>query len=247
MRIIAALILMVPCLASAQVSITEIMYDLHQGSDSGREWIEVYNSGTATVDLTKWKLVESGKNHKISKTRGGLAAGTYAIIADNPTKFAVDHPDYAGALFDSAFSLSNDGEMLFLYAPDDVLADEVGFTKEDGGSGTGDSLQRVDLEARVFSPGIPTPGASIPESGLARTPQVSSGSESKTVSAPISATPIQGEPVKRSGLQIAAAGGTDVPAIMWWGAVVLIALWGAGGIVYARRLQGTEWEIIEES
>jgi hypothetical protein len=247
MRFVVACILMVPGIASAQVFITEIMYDLQQGSDSGREWIEVYHRGTAAIDLGKWKLVESGKNHKISHVRGSLAPGSYAIIADNPTKFAADHPEYAGALFDSAFSLSNDGETLSLYAPGDVLADEVRFVKEDGGNGTGDSLQRIDLEARVFSPGIPTAGEPIPESGLARTPQAAKDSKSKSISPPVSAVPVQGEPVKRKELHIAAVASTDVPVMLWWGAVGMIALWGAVGIAYARRLRAGEWEIIEES
>ena len=137
--------------------------------------------------------------------------------------------------------------MLSLYAPGEVRVDEVRFSKEDGASGTGDSLQRVDLEARVFSPGVPTLGAAIPESGLVRSPQVSKDAKSKTVSVPISTTPVQGEAVKRKELQVAAAAGASVAPIMWWGAIGLIALWGAGGIAYARRLRGGEWEIIEES
>jgi hypothetical protein len=246
MRWIGAVILMMmPTLISAQVVITEIMYDLQEGSDSGREWIEVYNSGEATVDLSKWKLVESGKNHKISKVRGVLDAGTYAIIADNSTKFADDHPEYVGALFDSAFSLSNDGETLSLVASGDMLSDELRYEKGDGAAGTGDSLQRIDIEARVLSPGVPTPGGGIPEGGLNRTPQTPKNAKSRTVIA-AAATPIVGEPVQQNRSQMAVAS-VPVHTSVWWMGVAIIALWGAGGIVYARRARMTEWEIIEES
>jgi len=39
--------LALPLSVSAQVVISEIMYDLPQdsGADGGREWVEVYNSG----------------------------------------------------------------------------------------------------------------------------------------------------------------------------------------------------------
>lgn len=246
MRWIGAVILMmVPTLVSAQVVITEIVYDLQEGSDSGREWIEVYNSGETAVDLSKWKLVESGKNHKISKVRGTFDPGTYAIIADNPTKFANDRPEYVGTLFDSAFSLNNDGDTLSLVAPGDVLSDELRYEKDDGAAGTGDSLQRIDIEARVLSPGIPTLGEGIPESGLTRTPQASKGSKTKPVAVAV-AMPIEGERVQRNELHVAAA---SIPthASEWWAGVVILALWGAGGVVYARRVRTTEWEIIEES
>lgn len=247
MRYLAACILMmVPGIAAAQVFITEVMYDLKEGSDSGREWIEVYNGSGSVVDLTKWKLVESGKNHKIAKVRGGFAPGTHAVIADNPAKFANDHPGYAGTLFDSAFSLSNDGETLVLLAPGGMV-DEVRFATNDGGSGTGDSLQRIDLEARVFAPGIPTPGGPIPESGLQRTPQVPKGEGSDAAVVPVAAVPVQGERVRPAEVNLAAAARAGIPAGLCWGAVSLIALWGAGGIAYARRLREDEWEIIEES
>ena len=40
----------VPSLASAQVVINEVMYN-PQGSDSGREWVELYNQGSSDVTL----------------------------------------------------------------------------------------------------------------------------------------------------------------------------------------------------
>lgn len=245
MRFLAALMLMMPTMVSAQVFITEIMYDLSEGSDSGREWIEVHNAGNETVDLSKWKLVESGKNHKISRVRGNLDAGTYVIITDNPTKFAVDHPEYSGALFDSAFSLSNDGETLSLVAPEGVVVDEVKYIKDDGGSGTGDSLQRIDLEARVFAPGEPTLGAGIPEGGLVKSPQLPKGNKQEVVS-PASIS-IQGERAPRAGASIAAVSAAETPPAIWWLGVGMIAMAGASGLVMARRHRETEWEIIEET
>lgn len=247
MHFLAALILMmVPTLVSAQVFITEIMYDLKEGSDSGREWIEIHNAGSGAIDLSKWKLVESGKNHKISKVRGSFDGGTYAIIADNPTKFAGDHPEYTGVLFDSAFSLSNDGETLSLVAPGEAQIDEVKYAEDDGGKGTGDSLQRIDLEARVFSPGAPTPGAGIPDGGLVLSPQIQKSSKAKAT-APVTTMAIRDERPAHAGAHVAAVASTEIPKAIWWLGVGIIALGGAGGLVTARRHRETEWEIIEET
>src|SRR4051812_27298350 len=96
--------------ALAQVVINEVMYDL-PGTDTGREWIEVYNGGSSSVDLSGWKLFEASTTHALTNVSGGttLSAGGYAIIADDASKFLIDWPSFAGTLFDSVFSLSNTG------------------------------------------------------------------------------------------------------------------------------------------
>src|SRR4051812_46838445 len=103
---IVSLFILTPCFAFAQVVITEIMYDLPTGSDSGREWIEIYNAGSESVKLTGWKLFENSTNHKISAVSGGdaLLPSSYTVIADNAEKFKADWPQFSGQLFDSTFS-----------------------------------------------------------------------------------------------------------------------------------------------
>ena len=44
--LLAAFLFIVPQWAAAQVVISEIMYDLEIGSDSGREWIKLFNPGS---------------------------------------------------------------------------------------------------------------------------------------------------------------------------------------------------------
>ncbi len=48
--------------AFAEVVISEIMYDV-SGSDTDREWVEVYNNSSSAVDFTSWKLFEANTNH----------------------------------------------------------------------------------------------------------------------------------------------------------------------------------------
>jgi len=130
-------------LVSAQIQITEIMYDI-EGSDSGREWIEIYNGGD-DVDLSGWKLYENNTNHAlVPQDSAVISAGGYAIIADNVTKFLADWPDFSGILFDSSFSLSNTGETVSIRNQDLVDEDTASYTSDMGAKGDGNSLQKIN-------------------------------------------------------------------------------------------------------
>lgn len=148
-------IMFLPALLHAKVIINEIMYD-PEGADTGREWIEVYNSGSGNIDLATYKLFESNVNHKlslISDTGSSiLNSGNYAILADNPSKFLIDFPNFTGLLFDSAFSLNNTGEVLIINDSASNLIDKFEYSVDLGAKNNGNSLQRADtgfwLEAK---------------------------------------------------------------------------------------------------
>jgi len=151
--------LLFPLSLAAQVTITEIMYDLETGSDSGREWIEVRNMGAEEVDLGLWRLFEAEVNHHIEAAEEGgatlLRAGGYAIIADNTAKFLADWSAYGGLLFDSAFSLGNVGETLILRDGELADVDSVSYDAAWGANGDSASLQFVGGE---WVAAAPTPG-----------------------------------------------------------------------------------------
>lgn len=145
-----------PATAGAAVQITEIMYDV-SGTDTGREWIEVTNTGNASIDISGFKLFEANTNHALSLVQGSgtLAAGASAIIADDDTKFKIDWPGYAGALFDSSFSLSNTGETIAIKDSSLAVIDTVSYDAAGGAAGDGNSLQR---SGSVFVAAAPTLG-----------------------------------------------------------------------------------------
>jgi hypothetical protein len=252
-RLALATIIFLPALTAAQV-ITEVMYDLREGSDSGREWIEIYNAGSAPIDLTKWKVVESGKNHKITAVMGSFGPGSFAIIADNAVKFQADHPGYSGALFDSAFSLNNKGETIGLADAVGKESDSIIYTSALGGNGTGDSLQKTDLSPNVsISPGMPTPGAGVPDGGLVLTPQAEKAkksaakSKAAAVAQPAVVKSAEEGPVKKES-QVAMTVLSDPSTpYLWWLGVFAIAACSAFGVSYSRRIRKTEWDIIEET
>ncbi len=152
-------LLCIPDVMLSKVMITEIMYD-PAGTDTGREWIEVYNDDSGSVDLANYRLFENGVAHTMKPFNAPailLNAGVYAIVADNPEKFLVDYPTYNGLLIDSAFSLNNTGESLVFQTSDAVVESTVTYTTEWGGAGTGNSLQ---LSEGVWIPALPSVGVS---------------------------------------------------------------------------------------
>ncbi len=141
--------------ALAQIQITEVMYDL-DGSDSGREWIEIYNAGSEDIDLSNWKLFENNTNHAlVSDSMSIISAGGYGIIADNKTKFLTDYPNFSGLLFDSSFALNNTGETISIRDLNLSDVDSVTYSSEMGASGDGNSLQKIN---NVWVSALPTVG-----------------------------------------------------------------------------------------
>ena len=153
--------LLIPKLLFAQVRITEIMYDL-VGADSGREWIEVYNDSDDEVDLSKYRFFRNNVNHRIAifdpDVKGLsniLPAKTYAVIADGPANFLIDHPNFSGILYNSSFTLRDAGEELSIRNPEGEIDFTVHYLPEWGAKGTGNSLQ---FNGESWIPALPTPG-----------------------------------------------------------------------------------------
>lgn len=116
-----SLLFLFPNLISAQIVFSEIMYH-PPGNESKHEWVEVYNQGNNSINLSQWKLRENNDNHKLNLVQGNfmISPGDFIVIADNNQTFLLDY-DFSGNLFDSAFSLNNNGEEL-------ALIDNPGFT-----------------------------------------------------------------------------------------------------------------------
>lgn len=153
--------LFIPVLTFAQIEITEIMYDL-EGSDSKREWIEVFNSGNADIDLTDWRF-NDGKNHVFNAPpeNGGqgsivIASGDYAILASDAATLRSEHPGVTVSVIDTVMSLNNTADTLQLKDADGLIVDEVSYSNTLGAAGDGMSLQFNDGQ---WGAGVPTPGS----------------------------------------------------------------------------------------
>ncbi len=151
------LALLFPSFSHAQVFINEIMYDL-PGTDSGREWVEVYNAGSSPIDLSTYKFSEATTNHTIKSISGStsISSGSYGVIADDTNKFLVDWPGFSGNLFDSSFSLNNTGATLTLKDSSSGISDQVTYSSTQGANGDGNTLQK---SSPAWISAVPTPGS----------------------------------------------------------------------------------------
>ncbi len=157
-------------LTYAGVVINEIMYDV-EGTDTGREWIEVYNDSDVSVDLSAFKFFEADTNHEIVSAEGNgeVKAYDYAIIALDPAKFKTDWPNFVGNIFDSSFSLSNEGENLAVKDSNLNIVDEYAYSSALGAQGNLKSLQKI---SSVWESAAPTPGK---ENETSSSPPVTDG------------------------------------------------------------------------
>lgn len=100
--------------ADADIAINEI----GAFATSTHEWVEIYNKGSESIDLTDWKFWENNTNHGLSATGTAdnlVAPGEYAVIVQNAKVFTTDHPNYPGSIFASSWStLSENGEEIGL-------------------------------------------------------------------------------------------------------------------------------------
>src|SRR3989338_4557827 len=182
--ILFALGILLPTKVSAGVVITEIMYDL-EGTDTNREWIEVYNNGSSAIDLSGYKFFEANTNHGLILFEGdtNVPASGYAVIAVDPAKFKLDWPSFIPTSFDSSFSLDNEGEALAIKDANLNFTDQYTYSSLSGGAGDGKTLQLIN---NIWVAATPTPSAANqsvittptppPQGGEGATPSASSPS-----------------------------------------------------------------------
>lgn len=140
------------------LTISEVMSD-PVGTDSGREWIELYNDTASEIDLSTMTVsIKGGTAIATTPLQGGLTlpANGYAVIASvvsGQTKFLQDYPSYAGPLFKSSISLVNTGVTsidIKLNGPTVASLPSYTAAKE------GTTLSYI---GGSYVAGIPTPGA----------------------------------------------------------------------------------------
>ncbi len=132
--------------------ITEVMYNPPGGDDF--EYIEIYNAGSAPVELARLML-DDGIRFRFSPNTPPLGPGEYAVLVSNPTAFAQQYPTttvwgaYEG-------HLSNKGEHFALLTPEGETLLEMKYDDEYGwpvsADGRGDSLTLVDINGNPDNP-----------------------------------------------------------------------------------------------
>jgi len=166
-----------PLTLFAQIEITEIMYDPGEDTfgskaDGGREWIEIHNLGSDSVNLDGWKLFDNkdGGGHPLSSVIQGIftiESGEYLIIADvddedDNSTFLTDYPNFSGTVLNSNFGSFNNTAGVFAVDEKDtniLNISWVEYSSDQGANGDGNSLQKV---GGVWVASTPTPGEANP-------------------------------------------------------------------------------------
>lgn len=151
-----------PVALRAEAIFTEIMYD-PQGADgdAGGEWVEVQVTGSDALNFATLRIADktgtsgSFSNRTITHVIGPeeVEPGAYGIIAKNPDQFRATFPLFAGSLYSSPLSLTDEDTLHLLDAALGLL-DDVSWTSDQGGKGDGNTLQKVGDE---WTDGTPTP------------------------------------------------------------------------------------------
>jgi hypothetical protein len=140
---------------SANVIINEIMYDLND-SDTNREWVELYNNDSSSINISGWKFYEASTKHTLTLIGGSfnLEPWSYALIIQDIDVFIIDNPNATGNIFDATFSLSNSGEELSLWNGTNYISN-LTYNTTYGANGDGKSLQFYN---NSWCACAPTPG-----------------------------------------------------------------------------------------
>jgi hypothetical protein len=231
--------LLFPYIVLGNIEITEIMYDL-PGSDAGREWIEITNTGQEALDIGKYKLFENGTNHGLKVVAGSstILPNGSAVIAADAQKFLLDWPSYSGTLFDSAFSLSNSGESLAIKDASLTTLDTVAYVAVGEADGTGGSLHKT---SGSFVAAMPTPGifpgerVAVPkkEKLASPAPTTKKSSTQKSSSSIAAVKPVASSEANTKTAAVAETFiGTLPPYALWLLALAAVILVGIAGIFF---------------
>ncbi len=184
------------------ILLSEVLYDVSSGDD-GFEWIELFNSGTGSVNLSGYCLGNAGTTYTTSMAQlsGSVAAGSTFVVG-GPTSSATNgnpsfdqvfnfNPDVQNsgstadgvALFDIPCAQVNSATVpvdavIYGGANNNGLIDETGSANapEVGDASPGSSLERINLAGSWQIQSSPTPNVSnlAPTGNQAPTVNISS-------------------------------------------------------------------------
>lgn len=140
-----------PASRQTNIVINEIMYDAPSDQGTG-EYIELYNRGSETVDLSGWKISKGVKFDFPAGT--SLVAGAYLVIAAD-AQYLVDGHGTLPVIGNWSGSLRDRGELLRIVDANGNLVDEVDYMPEGDwpnfadGDGSSMELRHPDMDNNI--------------------------------------------------------------------------------------------------
>jgi hypothetical protein len=123
------------------LTITEIMYN-PEGNDSGREWIEVFNNSSETINILSGKngwRINDGKNHLFEEDLTIYPQEIFVIVQDK-SLFLKDYPNFQGKMIQANFSLKNESGKIQIFDEQKRLRTEISYQSSCGGQNNGYSI-----------------------------------------------------------------------------------------------------------
>lgn len=137
-----------PEFTSRDVVINEVFWSGSTQSTAD-EWVELYNTTGASVDLTGWKLAGAGAGSDSISLSGTLGSGEYMLISNYPTSGSAISDSISSNLVDISLNLDNSGEILKLFDLHENLID----TTPSGSWAAGENLTLNRSMERNANPG----------------------------------------------------------------------------------------------
>jgi len=138
--------------APSDIVFSEIMYN-PSGSDSKKEWVEIYNSGAESIIIIEgsgndsWRF-NDGSNHTLTLMQGSLTipTGGFAILASDGATFLAEHTGYVGTVIDTVMSLNNTSDTIKLSSDKgESFFGSVTYENSWGADGDGKTLEKISL------------------------------------------------------------------------------------------------------
>lgn len=137
-----------PTAAENNIIINEINYHSADNFDTG-DWIELYNNGTETVNLSNWAFKdENDENEFVIPAGTTMSAGSYLVLAQTIADFQAQFPDVSNVIGSFIFGLSGGGELIRLFDDGAALIDQVEYDDDNPWpvepDGNGPTLELTD-------------------------------------------------------------------------------------------------------
>ena len=113
------------------VVINEINYNSNNGVNP-EDWIELYNSGETSIDISGWLLKDDDDEHFFSIPNETIIEPLgYLVIAKNIDQFSLIFPDIENVIGSFNFGLSGGGDQVHLFNLSNFLIDSLEYDDTD--------------------------------------------------------------------------------------------------------------------
>ncbi len=134
--------------AALELTISEINYNSLGGQNPG-DWIELFNYGTAPVDISGWTLRDDQDFHVYTFPSGTVISNNeYLVVCEDLVAFDSVHTTVSNRIGELGFSLSNSGDEIRLYNLQGNLYLSMAFDDQNGwpqeADGDGNTLELAD-------------------------------------------------------------------------------------------------------